>query len=698
MPVSRQNCFGVIFLVICLLSGADVWAGIDVSLERELAKLQELEQLIEAVESADTQEEVTRLRRRWHRLREAIIRTNRHLSGRPDLRGSPLVEGEIGSIKEQIQILERDLYRLRTEMLTYFPKARNRVAVFTFDDPDKTGLGDDLSFLISKGLLFSAPVRSFGVVNYQEGTAPEEPGALAYYDKVEKITSGQDFVVSIWGRITKSMGTITVHAFGQLGISDQSKRFSFQARLPKAMGGGTLHVQPQISRFPIARLRLSAVSVEDIAAAATSVRKLREAPDPMAPVVDYLREGSAYRVIASHGDWVQLQQGNGSPGWTSVKVFCKEECRGLTNIVEFGNGLVAAANGTVFRRPVKGLSAEARAAQQQIYATQLLASEPDRAVVSASELRNDPLFGPGFKNIMAVGQLVAAVRRTESRGFHYEEVDVGKTTVEMVARDLARTSLLDPDNRVVLKNLTTLFEYLKDEKRAKLATFLSRAKTAAVIGISEYQHHQLHRLRYAKLDARRVAQRLEKSGYDIHLLTDATRDHIRETLNRLREDSHDEGIKVLFLAGHVVTTKSGTYFMSADSDPLRPAKTGLLIRDLVSRIAVRQGEEIVVLADALISGTELKEIISGQRHRQESIAILAAGDGVPEKMDLGAGTFTYHLMDGLSGEADTNNDNLVTVDELYRFMAVRLSDTETQTPVVATANYGAGIILAPTVP
>lgn len=64
-----------------------------------------------------------------------------------------------------------------------FHNKKTRVAVFTFDDPDRTGLGDSISFLLAKKLLYSALVSSFAVVNYSQGAERDQMGS--YFDKVD---------------------------------------------------------------------------------------------------------------------------------------------------------------------------------------------------------------------------------------------------------------------------------------------------------------------------------------------------------------------------------------------------------------------------------------------------------------------------------------------------------------------------------
>jgi uncharacterized caspase-like protein len=59
-----------------------------------------------------------------------------------------------------------------------------------------------------------------------------------------------------------------------------------------------------------------------------------------------------------------------------------------------------------------------------------------------------------------------------------------------------------------------------------------------------------------------------------------------------------------------------------------------------------------------------------------------------EDKGLKHGIFTYYVMRGLKGNADDDNDDLVTISELYRFVynKVRLYTANTQSPIL-TGTY-----------
>ncbi len=58
-----------------------------------------------------------------------------------------------------------------------------------------------------------------------------------------------------------------------------------------------------------------------------------------------------------------------------------------------------------------------------------------------------------------------------------------------------------------------------------------------------------------------------------------------------------------------------------------------------------------------------------------------------EDHGLRQGVFTYYLLRGLKGQADTNGDYLVTIKELYTYVYVKVRDytSGVQTPVLTGA-------------
>jgi hypothetical protein len=139
---------------------------------------------------------------------------------------------------------------------------------------------------------------------------------------------------------------------------------------------------------------------------------------------------------------------------------------------------------------------------------------------------------------------------------------------------------------------------------------------------------------------------------------------------------------VLFFAGHGMTAPDRTtYLAPANFDPEHPAETGVSLSRLRTQMDQCQASVKFIFLDACFSGgfrtgsrldgqaavDLLKEArgtvaISSSTSQQESL----------ESAQLGHGIFTYWLVRGLRGEANSQVDRRIDADELFRFIKDRV--------------------------
>jgi uncharacterized caspase-like protein/TolB-like protein len=215
------------------------------------------------------------------------------------------------------------------------------------------------------------------------------------------------------------------------------------------------------------------------------------------------------------------------------------------------------------------------------------------------------------------------------------------------------------------------------------------------IGVSRYAESGL-RLRYADADARGVAEALDKAGHaglyrDVHTLVltneQVTRESILGSMERFFAPAGPDDVAVLFLAGHGVRDlASGSYFFlpyAANSQNL--VTEGLRMSDFddTLRVLRRNVRAVVVMLDTCHSGAlniPSSRVVSAdemaaQVSAGEGFFLLAAtrpGEESKETSDLGHGAFTYALIEALGGAADADGDGIVTVSELFAFVARRV--------------------------
>ena len=111
-------------------------------------------------------------------------------------------------------------------------------------------------------------------------------------------------------------------------------------------------------------------------------------------------------------------------------------------------------------------------------------------------------------------------------------------------------------------------------------------RIALVIGESRYVN--LPRLANPEMDARSIAETLQKMGYDTRLLLDAPEDGIRKEIRLFASKSGKADVALVFYAGHGAQLNGSNYLLPIDIDvPHTEADiqfAGLKVDDLINSI------------------------------------------------------------------------------------------------------------------
>jgi formylglycine-generating enzyme required for sulfatase activity len=191
---------------------------------------------------------------------------------------------------------------------------------------------------------------------------------------------------------------------------------------------------------------------------------------------------------------------------------------------------------------------------------------------------------------------------------------------------------------------------------------------AVIIGINDYQHPRVPKLRYAVNDARAIEGELLAQGFRrdrVITLLDrkATRSAIEEVLgDDLRTKVGKDDRVLVFFAGHGKTDRlrSGDeegYLIPVDGDPGKLYSTAISmegLRRLSDRIPAKH---ILYVMDACYSGyaiynRAISDDLLDEMVKKPAIQILTAGrQGDQAQERNGHGVFTEVLLRGLQGEA-----------------------------------------------
>ncbi|MGA9995770.1 MAG: caspase family protein [Pyrinomonadaceae bacterium] len=291
------------------------------------------------------------------------------------------------------------------------------------------------------------------------------------------------------------------------------------------------------------------------------------------------------------------------------------------------------------------------------------------------------------------------------------------------AINFERTITVSANSFVVIEvkdragNLARLTIPVRGREAAVSSQFTGR-KFAVVIGISKYKFHDsgLNDLDYADADARAIRAFLEKpeggkfAPSDILYLENeaATSEGVRAALTRFLPKAGPNDLIFLFIAGHGAPdpyAPQKLYFLLHDTKVADMPHTALPMSDLQEMLdhSVR-AERVVVFVDAchsaglsgakLVTGRGLEHtennvfnLYAAKLYRETGRAVLTSSDVNEVSQESpawggGHGIFTWSLIEGLSGEADINNDKIVTAGELFDFVSnrVRLETSFHQNP------------------
>lgn len=309
------------------------------------------------------------------------------------------------------------------------------------------------------------------------------------------------------------------------------------------------------------------------------------------------------------------------------------------------------------------------------------------AVISVKVNGSAALLSPSTAGSAAQGARALTFERN---------VQIGANTSAIVIEALDRAG-----------NLSRLTIPVRRREAAVSSQFSGR-KFAVVIGVSRYKYHDggLNDLQYADADARSVRDFLRQSeggGFapdDILYLENeqATLEGVRTALKRFLGRAGAKDLILLYIAGHGAPDPYASqqlYFLLHDTKVADMPRTALAMKELQEFLDNNvRAERAVVFIDAChsagLSGAQLVtkrglehtennvfNLYAAKLFRETGRAVLTSSDvnEISQESSLwggGHGIFTWSLLEGLRGEADSNGDRLITAGELFAFVRDRV--------------------------
>ncbi len=226
---------------------------------------------------------------------------------------------------------------------------------------------------------------------------------------------------------------------------------------------------------------------------------------------------------------------------------------------------------------------------------------------------------------------------------------------------------------------------------------------AVVIGINVYEDGAIPDLRYACADAEAVCSvltdpelgRFQEGNVKVLLDQRATRKRIVSAIaNDLPKRAGDGDTVVVYFAGHGAPVQEQgepagdgfeKYLVPHDGEFDNLCATGVDMADIRKYFGYLDARKVIFFVDSCYSGVSGGRTFERQSLRTagglsdqflESLAsegrlvITACGPNEVsmESDDHGRGLFSYYLTEGLKGAADSNEDGIVSIDELYTYV------------------------------
>jgi hypothetical protein len=243
---------------------------------------------------------------------------------------------------------------------------------------------------------------------------------------------------------------------------------------------------------------------------------------------------------------------------------------------------------------------------------------------------------------------------------------------------------------------TTVANKLEPLNPSNISNKLSNNKVALIIGIENYT--EAPKANYANLDAKyffdyaRRAFGVSKQNINLLVNEEATVVKTDKAVSlwlksKIKKNKSD---LIIFFAGHGLASSDGKelYLLPQDGNPDRLERTALSRTDLFKEIISLNPKSVTMFLDTCYSGVSRDEQMLLASARPVRI-VADDQEGIPDNFTIFSasqldqissglkeanhGIFSYYLMKGLEGNADSNQDKKITNGELLAYMDENVS-------------------------
>jgi len=241
--------------------------------------------------------------------------------------------------------------------------------------------------------------------------------------------------------------------------------------------------------------------------------------------------------------------------------------------------------------------------------------------------------------------------------------------------ELKALKLSPNEKKLAFSNTTTIPQLINTQTFEKEIDRTKSTIWAVIVGISEYQFRD--KSEYSVNDALRTYgfYKSPEGGAlkdeQIKVLTNhqATDKFILNAVNETFKQANDSDIVIFYFSGHGESDGLVPYNANDDSPNLNYE---LLIRAIEKSKAMHK----ICIIDACYSGNLANIITSTERNitscnAQKNMVFLLSSKEKEQALgyrNLNQGIFSYFLLNGLNGNANQNDDNIISITELFDYV------------------------------
>jgi Caspase domain len=240
------------------------------------------------------------------------------------------------------------------------------------------------------------------------------------------------------------------------------------------------------------------------------------------------------------------------------------------------------------------------------------------------------------------------------------------------------------------------------------------AREALIIASARYSDPVLHQLCAPAADAKSLGEILSNptaGAFQVRQLIDRPHHEVVGAIDEFFSDRKPDDFLLLYFSGHGIKDMDGQlYFATVNTQRERLLSTGVAANLVNRAMDLSRSKSQLLILDCCYSGAFARGMLAKADQSVGTLdhfqgtgrIVLTASDATQYSLEAnsitGSGTlsvFTECLTEGLSGAADINCDGLISIDELYDYVSVRVSQrAPTQRPMKWVLGAKGDIIIA----